>query len=258
MESANPAAAPVAPDPSRRALLAYAGPFFLFVLLNGLPGLVRPAAITADTPLWRAAPELWTYPLQTLLCAGMLLYYRREYPPARLPFSPAIFSVVVGMIVFAIWVSPQAIFHAAPRLEDGFDPTRLLGDPSASEGGNAIYWVTVAMRFLRLVAVVPVVEELFWRAFLLRYLVPEVFHQHRDDFLSVPFGTWSPMSFGVVTAGFMLEHSWRDYPAALITGLLYNLVAIRTRNLPACVTAHAVTNALLGGYVMYTHQWGFW
>ena len=61
-----------------------------------------------------------------------------------------------------------------------------------------------------------------------------------------------------MTVGFMFEHSRPDWPAALITGLLYNLVAVRTRSLPACVTAHAVTNALLGGYVMYTHQWGFW
>ena len=52
-----------------------------------------------------------------------------------------------------------------------------------------------------------------------------------------------------------IEMTW---PAALVTGFLYNVVAVRTRSLPACVAAHAVTNALLGGYVMYTHQWGFW
>ncbi len=250
--TASPRATPDAPGASSwRALLAYAGPFCLFVLLIGLPGLLRPGTPLADTPLWRAAPELWVYPLQTLLCAGMLYYFRHEYPPARLPTSLAIFGVVVGMIVFAIWVSPQAMFHAAPRTEGGFDPTRLLGAGPAAEGGGALYWASVAMRFVRLVAVVPVVEELFWRAFLLRYLL-------RENFLSVPFGTWTPLSFGVVTVGFMLEHHPADYAAALITGLLYNLVAIRTRSLPACVAAHAVTNALLGGYVMYTHQWGFW
>ncbi len=246
-----PAPSSAVPGASNRALLAYAGPFFLFILFIGLAGLLRPGTPTADTPLWRAAPELWVYPLQTLVCAGMLLYFRRDYPPARLPTSLAIFGVVVGLIVFAIWVSPQAIFHAAPRTEGGFDPTRLLGADPAADGGGALYWVTVALRFVRLVAVVPVLEEIFWRAFLLRYFV-------REDFLSVPFGTWTPLSFGVVTLGFMLEHSRPDWPAALVTGLLYNLVAIRTRSLPACVAAHAVTNALLGGYVMYTHQWGFW
>ena len=243
--------APARPGASGRTLLAYAGPFFLFVLLNGLPALLRPGTILPDTPLWRAAPELWVYPLQTLICAGMLFYFRHEYPAARLPTSLGIFGVVVGLIVFAVWISPQAMFHAAPRTEGGFDPTRLLGAASAADGGGALYWASVALRFVRLVAVVPVLEEIFWRAFLLRYLV-------REDFLSVPFGTWTPLSFIVVTVGFMFEHTRPDWPAALVTGLLYNLVAIRTRSLPACVAAHAVTNALLGGYVMYTHQWGFW
>ena len=158
--------------------------------------------------------------------------------------------MVVGLVVFAVWVSPQAFFGAAPRSEGGFNPTLLAAVPGAEQGGT-LYWVSVTMRFLRLVAVVPVLEEIFWRAFLLRWLV-------REDFLSVPFGTWTPLSFGAVTVGFMLEHTRPDWPAALVTGLLYNLVAVRTRNLPACVAAHAVTNALLGGYVMYTHQWGFW
>ena len=233
---------------SRHALLAYAGPFFLFVLLQALPGLVRPAMPAATTPLWQSSPELWVYPLQTLLCAVLLCCYRREYPPARLPTSVGIFGAVVGLIVFALWVSPQAIFHAAPRLEGGFDPTKLLR--ATDPNGNALYWGTLALRFARLVVVVPILEEIFWRGFL-RYLV-------KEDFLSVPFGTYTPMSFGVVTAGFMLEHARADWPAALLTGMLYNLVAIRTKSLPACILAHAVTNALLGGYVMYTRQWGFW
>ena len=243
-------AAPARPGASWRELLAYAGPFALFVLLNAVPGLLRPGAATPASSIWHSAPELWVYPLQTLLCAGMLFYFRRDYPPARLPTSLAIFGVVVGLVVFAIWVSPQAIFQAVPRNEGGFNPTLLAAVPGSEQGG-ALYWVSVTLRFVRLVAVVPVLEEIFWRAFLLRYLV-------REDFLSVPFGTWTPLSFGAVTLGFMLEHSFPDWPAALVTGLLYNLVAVRTRSLSACVAAHAVTNALLGCYVMYTHQWGFW
>ena len=98
---------------------------------------------------------------------------------------------------------------------------------------------------------VPWLEEIFWRGFLLRYLI-------REDFTSLPFGSWSRFSFLVTTLGFMFEHGMVDWPAALVTGVLYNLVAIRTRSLSACVLAHALTNALLGGYVMHTGQWGFW
>ena len=115
----------------------------------------------------------------------------------------------------------------------------------------AFLWFTLVLRFVRLVAVVPIMEEVFWRGFLLRYLVQE-------NFTALPFGAWSPLSFAVVTLGFTFEHSRPDWPAAFITGILYNLVAIRTRSLPACVLAHALTNLCLGLYVMQTHQWGFW
>jgi CAAX prenyl protease-like protein len=98
---------------------------------------------------------------------------------------------------------------------------------------------------------VPWLEEVFWRGFLLRYLV-------REDFLELPFGTCSRFSFLVVALAFMCEHRLADWPAAVLTGALYNGVAIWTRSLPACVLAHALTNLLLGGYVMHTQQWGFW
>ena len=56
----------------------------------------------------------------------------------------------------------------------------------------------------------------------------------------------------------MLEHAPADWPAALLTGALFNLVALRTRSLSACVITHAVTNLLLGLYILRTGQLGFW
>ncbi len=238
-----------APSPfSRRSVLAYAGPFVLFCLLNVLPGLFRPTHPGAATPWWLAVPEFWVYPLQTMACGLMLLFYRREYPRTA-GAAGLVFGTVVGLVVFVLWISPQAFFHSGPRV-DGFDPTRLL-DPGQPEGGRAAYQATVAGRFLRLVVVVPWLEEVFWRGFLLRWLI-------KEDFLAVPFGAFTWLSFGVVTAGFTFEHSPADYPAALVTGLLYNWLAIRTKSLPACILAHALTNLLLGVYVMQTRQWGFW
>ena len=223
--------------PSSRALWAYAGPFGLFALLLALPGLF-------SQPAPALPPEFWVYPLQTILCAAMLFYFWREYPRAFGPLAAG-WGIVAGMIVFVLWVAPQALHYAPPRF-DGFNPRLIL-----KAGGVPAYEATVAFRFARLVVVVPLLEEIFWRGFLLRFLI-------REDFLLLPFGSWSPLSFGVVTVGVVLDHSRPDWPAALLTGLLYNLVAVRTRSLPACVLAHALTNALLGLYVMHTHQWGFW
>lgn len=228
--------------PPARALRAYVGPFALFIVLNALPGLVKNASPTA--PWWLHSPEFWVYPLQTVACAAMMLFYRREYSLAITPLG-ALMGLAVGGIVFALWIFPQAVFHFAPRGGPGFDPTPLLA------ADHRAYWLTVALRFVRLAVVVPWLEEIFWRGFLLRFLI-------KEDFLSLSFGSWTPLSFGVVVLGFTFEHTRPDWPAAFITGILYNLVAVRTKSLPVCVLAHAFTNALLGWYVMATRQWGFW
>lgn len=225
--------------PSTRSLVAYVGPFVLFLLLLMVPDGVKKLPGMAGS-----SPEFWVYPLQTLLCAGMLIRYRREYPLAERRAGALLFGSAVGVVAIVVWLSPQLFFHFAPRTENGFDPTKL------PPGSTAYFW-TVGLRFARLVVVVPLIEEIFWRGFLLRYLI-------KENFLAVPFGTFMQLSFWASAVGFMLEHSRPDYPAALITGILYNLVAVRTRSLPACIVAHAVTNLLLGVYIMRTGQWGFW
>jgi len=181
------------------------------------------------------------FPLQTVVCAGVLAWFWRDYR-LRMP-GMAWLAVGIGALVFALWVSPQAVFHQPARL-DGFNPGVFAGRP-------VLYWGEVALRFLRLALVVPALEEIFWRGFLLRFLINE-------EFEAVPFGTYARLANGLVAIGFMLEHSMPDWPAALATGLLYNWVAYRTRSLSSCILAHAITNALLGVYIMMTRQWGFW
>src|SRR6202030_3615984 len=102
-------------------------------------------------------------------------------------------------------------------------------------------------RFLRLVLVVPLLEEIFWRGFLLRYLINE-------KFTGVRMGAFSWLSFAVVTLGFGFTHSQADWLAALVTGALYNFVAYRTKSLASCVAAHAITNLLLGIWIVGTRQ----
>jgi CAAX prenyl protease-like protein len=181
------------------------------------------------------------FPLQTLVCAGVLAYFWRDYR-LRMP-QKAWLTAGIAVLVAALWVTPQAVFHAAART-DGFNPGIFAGRPGS-------YWVDLVMRFLRLVVVAPALEEIFWRGFLLRFVINE-------EFEAVPFGTYGRLANALVVAGFMLEHSMPDWPAALAAGILYNVVAYRTRSLSSCILAHAITNALLGGYIMMTHQWGFW
>lgn len=218
---------------------AYLGPFAIFLGLIALGQLV--AKLGEGLAFWPLAePQYWVNPLQTFVCGALLVCSWRLYQLEK-PRGIG-FTILIGVLVFAIWVAPQALGLVSPRLE-GFEPHFF--------GGDAAYAVNVSLRFLRLVVVVPLLEEIFWRGFLLRYII-------HHDFTKVPFGTFEWRSFAIVTVGFCLEHQMVDWPAAIAAGMLYNLVAYRTRSLSACVLAHAVTNLLLGGYVLRTGQWGFW
>lgn len=224
--------------PKEKAYIAPFAAFMGFLALNELAGKVFEGMAGA---WWMSEPRFWVFPLQTLVCGWLLARNWRHYELA--PPRGVAWWLGAGIFVLLIWIAPQVWLDFPPRRE-GFDPTYFAP-------GSAAFHVTIVLRFLRLVVVVPLLEEIFWRGFLLRYLVREPFH-------AVPFGTFSWLSFGVVTAGFCLEHQPADWPAAALAGTLYNVVAYRTRSLAACVLAHALTNLLLGLFVMRTGQWGFW
>ncbi len=230
---------PSTPDP--RSLWAYALPFGVFMGGLALVSLVQSFAPEVDAPLWLADPKYWIYPLQTVLCGALLVYFWKRYTWGA--HWHVVAGLLAGLLVLAVWISPQWLFGAAPRTE-GFNPDTF-------SDSHALWWSSLSLRFLRLVIIVPLLEEIFWRGFLLRYLI-------KEDFTSVPFGTFSWFSFGVVTVMFGLAHWGADFVPALITGAIYNLLAIRTRSLASCVIAHAVTNLGLGIYIMQTRQWGFW
>jgi len=211
------------------------------VIFLGLLALGSALESSGAASFWLRSTKYWIFPTQTIVCGLAVLWFWREYQmrrPERLGFGLAI-----GLLVFVLWIAPQAFFGAAART-DGFDPNVFAAQPVA-------YWATVILRFIRLVVVVPLVEEIFWRGFLLRFLI-------REDFTDVPFGTFSWLSFVVVTLAFGFSHLRADWAAALLTGALYNLVAYRTKSLSTCVITHALTNLLLGLWIMKTGEWGFW
>jgi len=219
---------------------AYIVPFFAFMGGLALIELIGKFAQNS-TSFWLTQPHFWVYPLQTIVCGALLFYYRKHYPLR--PLGQPLLTLGAGVLVLVLWISPQAFFGQPLRLK-GFDPTVFENQP-------ALYWTTLGLRFVRLVIVVPLLEEIFWRGWLMRYLI----HPHA---LSVPFGTYQLKAF-VITAGmFALAHFGPDLIPALITGVLYNALACRTKSLASCVVAHALTNLLLGIYILKTGQWGFW
>jgi uncharacterized protein len=218
----------------RRSLLAHVVPMFVFLVLLAVSQLLKGSVVLRHS-------EFWIYPTQTVLCGALLLWFRRCYEFHGL--KDVAFTLLIGFGVFVIWIAPQQLFNF-PSRNVGFDPSLLTNNA-------ANYWLSVTFRFLRLVVVVPVMEEIFWRAFLLRFLIDEYFEQ-------VQFGKFSWLSFAIVTVAFTFSHSRPDWVAAFVCGVLYNVVAYRTRSLASCTLAHATTNLLLGLWIMQTRQWGFW
>jgi uncharacterized protein len=240
------------------ATAAHVLPLLLFTLMGSLPGMFR--IENSELPWHVRAPEHWVYPLQTLLCAAVLLFFRRHY--VFKPWRGLGLAFVLGILGIAIWVAPALLreylirqgheaaswwpwLGLAERLK-GFDPTLAQDSP-------LWFSLVVGMRFARMVLVVPFVEELFWRGFLMRYLLTE-----DGRFERVAFGTHRWKVFWIVTLAVMLIHNSEDYLGAFAWGALMYLVAVRTKSLGACVCMHAVGNLALGLYVMKTQQWGFW
>jgi CAAX prenyl protease-like protein len=97
---------------------------------------------------------------------------------------------------------------------------------------------------------VPILEELFWRGWLPRWIQDTKFER-------IPPGTFTAFAFIVTALLFAAEHG-PFWEVGLLAGLVYNWWMWRTKSLGDLVLAHAVTNACLAGYVVLTQQWQFW
>lgn len=243
-------------DLRRSATAAHVVPLAVFLLLGSLQPLVL--VENEQLPWWRHAPEHWVFPLQTVMAAALLWFFRRHYVLS--PWKGLGLAVLLGVVGIVWWCLPawgwQRLNEAgtvvpewmewlglAPRA-DGFDPYIASG---------AWFVPAVVFRFLRMVVVVPLVEEIFWRGFLMRYLQAD-----GGDFRKQAFGRHDWRTYAVVTGCFMLAHASVDWAGAFGFGSLMYFLAVRSRSLGACVVMHAVANLLLGFYVMSTRQWGFW
>ncbi|QWV91861.1 CAAX prenyl protease-related protein [Geomonas oryzisoli] len=196
---------------------------------------------------WLSLPDTalnTLYPLKAGATALLLLFFWNRYRELRLrdlnDLKATTLSLCVGAATFLLWIKLPVTLPmvGAPA---GFDPALF------SEGGPRL--LMTAARVAGAVLVVPVMEELFWRSFLLRYLI-------QADFESVPIGRFNWGAFTATTVLFALEHHF--FLAGLAAGAAYNILLYRTRSIAHCVLAHAVTNMALACYVLGTGRWYFW
>jgi len=203
-----------------------------------LPYVVPMGIYMAFLLVQTSANLLWLYPVKIVAVATALIYFRNTYEELRPGFS--LVAVIVGLVAIAIWIGIDPFY---PKFGSGtvFDPTTI---PSLAQRNTFL-----AFRVFGAVIVVPVMEELFWRAFLIRWLV-------KEDFKSVPVGTFTGLSFAVTVGMFGTEHY--QWLAGLICGALYNWLYYKRKDVFACVIAHAVSNAALAAWVLSRGDWKFW
>ncbi|MCH7228193.1 CAAX prenyl protease-related protein [Haloferula sp. A504] len=210
-------------------------------------------------PWWRRAPEHWIYPLQTVVCLVVLVRWWRSYE-FRWSLRWSLIGAVFGVVGIGFWVLPTHLFDLLSLTKDGwwkwfgFAPRRDGFNPSEvfMEGGAA-WWTSLIFRFVRAAVVVALVEEIFWRSFVMRLVV-----DWDGDYWKQPFGKPSWLSFAVVAGLFMAAHRPVDYFGAFIYGALTYVLCIWSRNLGACVVMHFVANLLMGLYAMGFGKYGLW
>jgi CAAX prenyl protease-like protein len=152
-------------------------------------------------------------------------------------------AAALGLAVIVVWIGIERFPY--PKLMGGgkrqaFDPWVL--SPLARYG-------FLAVRIVGMVVLVPVMEELFWRSFLIRLVIDA-------DFTKVPIGKVTPVAGGVSAALFAAAHP--EWIPALLTGLAWAWLLWYTKSLMACVFSHSVANLALAAYVLATGDWRFW
>ncbi len=207
---------------------------------NAVPYLLPFLAILAAGMIAHAASSNfeWLYPLRVVAALACLYLLRSWY--RELTWTVHWIAPLCGIAVFLIWIAPGLWTHTA----GGTMPAAL-----ASSSPWARYaWI--AARLLGAVIIVPIAEELAFRAFLLRRLA------------TPSFTTISPQAVGWAAIGissflFGLMHGGR-WMEGTVAGALYAYSYRRSGSLGDAVAAHATTNALLAGCVLGLQQWSFW
>ena len=148
----------------RQPYIPYIAPFALF------------AIFTYIGPIFHISPLL-IYPIKTVLVAVSLFYFRNVYKQ-EIRFSFSWLPVISGILVFIIWVLPEGLYPQIGHSEF---------NPFEQTSGYGVYFA-ITFRMIGASLIVPLMEELFWRSFALRFAI-------KSDFRSVPLGQFSWFSF---------------------------------------------------------------
>ena len=199
--------------------------------------------------------DAW-YPLSYSLLVGLVAgvaYCLLRGTHAIRPHMQIGHGIWIGLLGIGLWIGLSHL-HLEQRLATllpawlspdarvAYNPFEQLATPLA-------IWSFLAVRTVGLALLVPLVEEVFWRGFLLRWTID-------PEWEKVPLGEYTWGSCMIVTAMFTLAHP--EWLAAAVYCLLLNGLLYWKRDLWLCIVAHAVSNFALAIYVLWTESWWLW
>jgi uncharacterized protein len=246
------------PGPAGRERLLARNPWIIYVLPLAVFMILGAFEPTPEPP---AEPHFWdlpygayplAYTLKIALTTAAIAFVWPGYRQFRVRLSG--WSLLVGVGGVIVWVGLWKLQLEQRLLSPlGLDTWLGLGARSAFNplaelsGRPALAYGFLAVRFFGLACVIALAEEFFLRGFLMRFVI-------RPDWWNVPFGQVTPTAVAVGTVVPMLMHPAELLAAAAWFSLVTWLM-IRTRSIWDCVAAHAITNLLLGLYVVWSGDW---
>ncbi len=211
-----------------------------------------------------------TYVARTLVVGGLILYLWPRLM-SDVQWTHLGQGVVFGIVGVVQWIGCDKLLLAVQSAvaPDEDSPLRVvftvLGTVDTTAGYNPweyianplVLFAFVAIRLLGPVLVVPIMEEVFWRDWLWRGMIAP------NNYRMAKVGEFDWTAFLVTSFAFSVVHPQRL--VAVGWGLLVAWLLIRTRSLGAIIVMHAVTNLLLGVYVLtagpvfgWKNEWYFW
>ncbi|MFM9913820.1 MAG: CAAX prenyl protease-related protein [Methylophilaceae bacterium] len=213
-------------------------PFAVYILFLAVDGTLA----SLVTKLGGDARLL--YALRVSVVAALLVWFWRGYSelawPVKMPLGNWMWSVLAGVAVFALWILPYPAWATLGTVGAGFNPIQPDG---------SINFLLAGIRVAGAALVVPLMEELFFRSYLMRWV-------DRINFLEIDPAKTTHYAFLITALLFSIEHHL--WLAGLLAGLVYGALYKLTRNLWSPVLAHSVTNGMLGFWVLHTGEWKYW
>ena len=246
---------PSAGETEGPSMWAFVAPFLVFmVLINFYPSFEISVDPGAETLVDSGKATTYTVlvALQVVVLSCLLFYFRKTIL-SQFPVRVSPLSVVVGVIGIVLWIGISELGIEQSLLESvgwakavarpSFNPFEQLSDPSTR-------YVFLAFRFCLLAVVVPIIEELFLRGWLIRYV-------ENPAWWTVSLSAITMTGIATATGYGVLTHPGEAI-AAFVWFSLVTWLMLKTGNFWDCVVAHSVTNLLLGFYILWQGAWHLW